>query len=395
MDGDSLEVVIVGGGIGGMTAALALSQAGVSVRLYEQAPQFSEIGAGIMLTPNATRVLIHLGVGAALAANAIRPPASIYRRYDNAELVGEAPLADVIEKKYGAPYFHIHRTDLLDLLAGAVRSQSNAQLFTNHRATECRHETGKATVNFANGATDSADLLLACDGVHSTLRANVLTSAQPRFRGQVAWRGLVPADGLPASVTTESSVVWIGPDRHIVQYAVRNGSLVNYVAIAAKDEWEEDGWNRPSTISEVTDEFEGWHDDVVALLRATPADALYKWGLFDRDPLDCWVFGRVALLGDAAHPMLPFMAQGSAMAMEDAMIITRCLDAADSVESALSDYQATRLGRTAQIITRSRGQTNLYQKLTGNKAEQRAQSLDPVFGYDAVTCPIGREGETI
>ena len=389
IDGDPIQVAIVGGGIGGMTTALALSQTGLQVRLYEQAPRFSEIGAGIMLTPNATRVLGHLGVGEALAAKAMRPPASIYRRFDNAELVGNAPLADVIEEKYGSPYFHIHRTDLLDLLSTAVSAQDNAELYTDHRAVNCSHDGDKAQLNFANGTTVTCDLILACDGVRSTLRGSLLAAAQPRFRGQIAWRGLVPAAGLPESVTDQASVVWIGPDRHIVQYLVRDGSLVNYVAIAAKEQWEEDGWNRPSTVAEVTEEFAGWHDDVLALLRATPEDALYKWGLFDRDPLDRWVFGRVALMGDAAHPMLPFMAQGSAMAIEDAMILSRSLQAADSVETALDIYQATRQGRTSEIIMGSRGQTNLYQRLTGDKTEQRAQSLDLVYGYDAVTCPLG------
>jgi salicylate hydroxylase len=386
------NVVIVGGGIGGMTAALALSQAGFSVRLYEQAPQFGEIGAGIMLTPNATRVLVHLGLGEALANKAMRPPASIYRRFDDASLVGDAPLGETIETQYGAPYFHIHRTDLLDILTAAVRSQNNAELYTDHRAVDCGRDKASAVVNFANGTAVSCDLLLACDGVRSTLRACVLDAAEPRFRGQVAWRGLVPASGLPESVAAKASVVWIGPDRHIVQYLVRGGTLVNYVAIAAKHEWEEEGWNRPSTVSEVCQEFAGWHDDILALLGATPADALYKWGLFDRDPLDCWVFGRIALLGDAAHPMLPFMAQGAAMAIEDAMILARSLQAADSVEAALDQYQTTRRDRTAQIIMGSRGQTNLYQKLTGDKTQQRAQSLDLVYGYDAVTGQLGIGG---
>jgi salicylate hydroxylase len=183
-------------------------------------------------------------------------------------------------------------------------------------------------------------------------------------------------------------VVWIGPDRHIVQYLVRGGSLVNYVAIVAKDAWEEEGWNRPSQVDEVMGEFGGWHEDVLALLAATPADALYKWGLFDRDPLDGWVFGNVALLGDAAHPMLPFMAQGSAMAIEDAMILARALRAGDSIAAALARYQTARRDRTAAIIMRSRAKTTLYQKLTGDKTEQRAEGLEDVYGYDAVTCEI-------
>ncbi len=385
---NELNVAVVGGGIGGMTAALALSRAGFGVRLYEQAPQFSEIGAGIMLTPNATRVLIHLGLGEALANTAMRPPASIYRRFDTAELVGDAPLGEKIENQYGAPYFHIHRTDLLDVLTAAVQSQPATELYTDHRAVDCADHNGSASVRFTNGAQVACDLLVACDGVRSALRACLVKAAEPRFRGQVAWRGLVPATGLPEFARASASVVWIGPDRHIVQYLVRGGTLVNYVAIAAKDEWQEEGWTTRSHLDEVMHEFAGWHDDVLALLAATPADALYKWGLFDRDPLDCWVYGNIALLGDAAHPMLPFMAQGSAMAIEDAMILARALHAGDSVPAALDRYQLARRDRTGPIIMRSRAQTNLYQKLTGDKTQQRAQGLDDVYGYNAVTCKL-------
>jgi salicylate hydroxylase len=385
---NDLDIVIVGGGLGGMTAALALSKLGCRVQLYEQAPAFSEIGAGIMLTPNATRVLEHLGVGEALAGKAMRPPASIYRRFDTAELVGDAPLGEAMESRYGAPYYHIHRTDLLDMLTAAVSAQATAELYTDHRALDCAQRNEGASVSFADGSTVTCDLVLACDGVRSTLRASLLAAAEPRFRGQVAWRGLVPAAGLPESVTAKESVVWIGPDRHIVQYVIRGGTLVNYVAIAAKDAWEEEGWNRPSDLSEVTAEFAGWHADILALLAATPPDALYKWGLFDRDPLQQWVFGSIALLGDAAHPMLPFMAQGSAMAIEDAMVLARAVKTSDSMATALDRYQRARRDRTADIILRSRAKTNLYQKLTGDKTEQRSQGLETVYGYDAVTCEI-------
>jgi salicylate hydroxylase len=229
---------------------------------------------------------------------------------------------------------------------------------------------------------------VACDGVRSTLRNVLAPDTEPRFRGQVAWRGLLPAAGLPARVTVEESVVWIGPDRHIVQYVLRGGTLVNYVAIAAKDDWTEEGWTIPAPVQQVVAEFSGWHDDVQQLLAATPADALYKWGLFDRDALDQWVYGNVVLLGDAAHPMLPFMAQGSAMSIEDALILSRCLHAYDSPAEALERYQRVRQERTTRIVLQSRAQTNLYQRLTGDKTEQRATSIDFVYGFDAITCEL-------
>ena len=382
------RVIVVGGGIGGMTSALALSRAGHSVRLYEQAPAFAEIGAGIMLTPNATRVLQQLGLGAALDRRGMRPPASRYRRFDDAALMGDAPLADVMESKYGAPYLHIHRSDLVDALIAAVRVQGGTDLHAGHRATGCAQHGEVVTAQFGNGAEVEGDLLLACDGVRSSIRAQLVEHGDARFRGQVAWRGLVPAHGLPERVTDRASVVWIGEDRHIVQYVLRGGSLVNFVAIAAQKEWAEEGWNRPARLAEVREEFAGWHEDMQSLLNATPADALYKWGLFDRDPLHHWVYGRVALLGDAAHPMLPFMAQGAAMAIEDAAILARCIAAFDGLEAALSRYQALRRERTARVILQSRAQTGLYQRLTGDKKRQRAASTDWVYGFDATSCAL-------
>ena len=382
------RVLIVGGGIGGLTAALALSRAGHAVQLYEQAPAFGEIGAGIMLTPNATRVLQHLGLGASLDRSGMRPPASRYRRFDDAALMGDAPLADAMESAYGAPYLHIHRSDLLDALLAAVNSHGGTELHAGRRAAGCAQDGQSVTVHFGNGAEAEGDLLVACDGVRSTVRAQVAEHAEPRFRGQVAWRALAPAGSLPERVTDRASVVWIGEDRHIVQYVLRGGSLVNYVAIAVQQEWAEEGWNRPAPPAEVQEEFAGWHEDVQSLLQATPAGALYKWGLFDRDPLQQWVYGRVALLGDAAHPMLPFMAQGSAMAIEDAAILARCIEAFDDLEEALSRYQAVRCERTARVILQSRAQTSLYQRLTGDKKRQRAASTDWVYGFDATNCAI-------
>ncbi len=382
------RVLIVGGGIGGLTAALALGRAGYRVAVYEQAPEFSEIGAGIMLTPNATRVLRHLGLEAALDRAALRPSASVYRRFDDASVIGDAPLAEAMETAYGAPYFHIHRSDLLDVLLAAVRAQGAAELSAGRMARDCSQEGGEVTVQFRNGDAAVGDLLLACDGIRSTLRGRLLAGAEPRFRGQVAWRSLVPADGLPERVTARESVVWIGRDRHIVQYVLRGGSLVNYVAIAVQDRWTGEGWTRPAKRSELRAGFAGWHEDVQSLLEATPAGALYKWGLFDRDPLEQWVYGRIALLGDAAHPMLPFMAQGSAMAIEDAVILARCVEAYDDLEVALSRYQAVRRERTARVILQSRAQTSLYQRLSGDKKRQRAASTDWVYGFDATNCAI-------
>ena len=382
------NIIIVGGGIGGMTAALALLKAGFRVDLYEQAPEFGEVGAGIMLTPNATRVLGHLGLLPALEEKASRPPASIYRRFDSAALMGDSTLGAAAEERYGAPYFHIHRADLHRILTEAVRELSAATLHTNCELADLGQDAQAVTAVFADDTRVAGDILIGCDGARSTVRGILVAAANPSFRGQVAWRGVVPAAGLPDTVTTRESVVWIGPDRHIVHYLLRGGKYVNYVAISAKEQWEEEGWNRAAEVDEVVGEFQGWHQDVVQLLAATPPNTCFKWGLFDREPLSTWTAGRCTLLGDAAHPMLPFMAQGSAMAIEDALVLARSLQSFASVEEALKRYERARQGRTSQVILQSRAATGLYQKLSGDKTQQRAQNLDTVYGYDAVTCNI-------
>ena len=371
-----------------MTSALALLQSGFQVDLYEQAPEFGEIGAGIMLTPNATRVLVQLGLLSALEQRALRPPAIQYRRFDSAEIMGGSRLGETIEQKYGAPYFHIHRVDLHAILTQAVNDLSAGSLHTGKTFKDCEQDERCVTAMFSDASKATADALIGCDGVRSTVRAILVDAAQPGFTGQVAWRGMVPTDGLPESVTGQGSVVWIGPDRHIVHYLLRGGKLVNYVAIAAKEQWEEEGWNRRSDVDEVMREFDGWYNDVVVLLATTPAENCFKWGLFDREPLNVWTQGKCALLGDAAHPMLPFMAQGSAMAIEDGFVLARAFQDFDSVENALDHYQAARRDRTARVILHSRGATNLYQRLSGDKNEQGAQNLDEVYGYDAVSCEL-------
>ncbi len=381
----SERVIIIGAGLGGLTAGLSLQRAGYRIAVYEQAPEFGEIGAGIMLTPNATRVLLDLGLEQGLMAKGDRPTASLYRKFDTAEVMQSTPLDDRLAT-YGAPQVHIHRADLHRVLLNAVAANDPDCLHTSHHCERVEQDANGVRAVFANGAVAEGSVLIGCDGSRSIVRATLFGRENPRFTGQVAWRGLVPAAGLPDTVNGPSSTVWIGPDRHVVQYGVRHGTYVNYVAVA-RAEWEEEGWNIPAQVGDLLREFDGWHPDLRALLAATPAGTCFKWGLFDREPASVWTQGRITLLGDAAHPMLPLMAQGSAMAIEDGCLLARCLNHLPA-EEALQRYERLRAPRAGGIILRSRAAAGLYQNVGGDKSAERQSFVDSIYAYDATAVAV-------
>jgi salicylate hydroxylase len=382
----SRHFLIVGAGLGGLTAALALLKAGFSVEVHEQSPQLGEIGAGIMVTPNSARVLIALGLGPALQAKGVQPTASVYRRFDTNDVMMQAPLR--VQEEFGAPNVHIHRADLHAALVNAVRALAPACLHLDHKLVDFSDDGERVRARFANGHIATGDILLGSDGIRSAVRAALFGDGAPQFTGQVAWRGLVPAEGLPDSVTAPVSNSWIGENRHIIQYRLRGGRLINYVAIVAETAWTEEGWNVRSDVADVVAAFTGWNDDVIALLRATDPAQCFKWGLFDRDPLAIWSRGRVTLLGDAAHPMLPFMAQGSAMAIEDGMVFANAQTASADALSGITRYEALRQPRASWVVLQSRAATRLYQSTGGNKTEERARNLATLYGYDAVNAGL-------
>jgi salicylate hydroxylase len=379
------KILLAGAGIGGVAAALALLRRGFEVEIHEQSPQLGEVGAGIMLTPNAMRVVADLGLAEAVSAVAMEPEVSTYRRYDTGEVIMSAPLRGAMLERYGAPYFHIHRADLHALLVDAVHRLAPGALRTGSALVGYDASESGVVARFGGGAEAAGALLVGCDGVRSTVRELTFGGTTPSFTGQVAWRGLVPAAGLPQSLTTPGSTAWIGQDRHIIHYRLRGGSLVNYVAVVRTAAWQEEGWNRRSAVAEAVAEFRSFHADAVTLLESTDAEHCYKWGLFDRNPLATWTRGRVTLLGDAAHPMLPFMAQGAAMSLEDALVLGRAVAALGATPEALRRYEALRLPRTTQVVLDSRAATALYQRLSGDKQAVRARNLDEVYGYDATT----------
>jgi salicylate hydroxylase len=364
-----LEVLIAGGGIGGLTTALCLAQRGHEVAVFEQAPEFGEVGAGIQLSPNCSRVLHHLGLEEALRSSAFLPQATQFRDWRTGRVVAETPLGAAVVEQYGAPYYHMHRGDLLAALVEAARQVSNISLRTDARV-EAMEQGDRGVKITAGGDVHEGDLLVGADGIHSVVRAALWGAEKPRFTGNVAWRGLVPVDRLPAGLVRPMSTAWWGPHKHFVHYYVRSGTLVNCVCVVEKEGWEVESWTERGDFDELKADFAGWHSDIQQLIDNLERDSLFKWALHDRAPMGRWGDGRVTLLGDACHPTLPFMAQGAAMAIEDAAVLAGCVALGEEIPECLQRYEDLRRERTARIQNGSRRNATLFH-LTGVKAWMR------------------------
>ena len=298
----NVKIIVVGAGIGGLSATLALKRAGFKVVVYEASPEIGEIGAGLSLGPNCTRLLTHLGLNESLKPNICYRTRGTVRNGVTNELLLAAYKGGTAEDVFGSPYYFVHRADLHGALADAVLRMDpdcihTGRVFTHHRETDSGLE-----VHFEDGPAVHGDVLIGCDGIRSAVRTELFGAGDPRFTGNIAWRGLVPMDRLSQRMEKEASGLWVGPRRHIVYYPVRNHTLMNYVAASEKSGWEVESWNIRSEVSEVLDEFDDWHDVPKHLIGQTPPELCYKWALFDREPLEAWTQGRVTLLGDAAHP---------------------------------------------------------------------------------------------
>ena len=354
------RALVVGGGIGGLTAALSLARVGIDVEVFEQAPAFGEIGAGIQLSPNAVRVLHHLGLEQPLAAIGFRPEALEMRTWRVGWTVSRAPLGDAVQAAFGFPYYHVHRADLINLLAQAVNADARINTRLATRCTGVEQDADSVTLTMHDGAKQQGDFVLGADGLHSVVREALWGAAKPRFTGNVAWRATVPADALPEGLIRPVCTVWMGPHSHFVTYFVKQGRLVNFVAVVEKSGWEVESWTEKGDKAELIADYAGWHDTVQQLTAATDPEGCYKWALLDRDPMTQWSDGRITMLGDACHPTLPMMAQGAAMAIEDGAVLAGCLDGASDISAALSRYESLRKERTSNIQLGSRGNTRNF-----------------------------------
>jgi 6-hydroxynicotinate 3-monooxygenase len=364
---------VIGAGIGGLALAGLLMRRGAQVTVYEQANQFQRIGAGIQMSPNAMRVLRALGLEPQLRQEAYAPQAWVARDWNSGEYLSELTFGAEAERRYGAPYLLMHRGDLHAALAAAVPPE---HIVFNKKLVGFDRKGAGLDLGFTDGTHIWADAVVGADGVHSRVRETLLGPEKPVFTGRVAHRTVFPAR-LLGDFAVDGCTKWWGPDRHIVIYPVNSrGDEVYFVTSVPDPDWNVESWSARGEMAEVRQALAGFHDDVQRVLDACPG--VHKWALFERDPLPFWAQGRVVLLGDACHPMTPYMAQGAANALEDAAVLCRCLAEIDDVAAAFQSYEATRLERTARVQLTSR------QNTWGKQAEDTSW----VYGYDAWHTPL-------
>ena len=378
----SRTVIVAGAGIGGLTVTLALKRNGFRVIVLEQAERLQETGAGIQLSPNAARLLIELGFADRLRPHVVVPQAVRVLNAKNGREIVRIPLGDTAAQRYGAPYWIIHRGDLQAVLSAAVAQELDISLKLGMRMEDFVTHPNGVTVSARSGTTawnEFGHALIAADGLWSMSRERLGFREPPRFSGRVAWRALVPAAEVSPEFREPVIHLWLGPDAHLVHYPVKGGKVINIVVITA-DAWNAEGWSEPASRIDLLPRLTAarWAPQARALVRLP--EAWLKWALFERRPLMNWTQDAAALLGDAAHPMLPFLAQGGAMAIEDAVVAAQCLARRpDDAAAALRTYAAIRRGRTRRV-QRQAARNGQHYHLKGVSAMVRNAAMGVMGG---------------
>jgi salicylate hydroxylase len=350
--GSSAKIVIIGGGIGGLAAALSLLKHGRDVEVYEQAPELKEVGAGIQISSNGTRVLYALGLEDALKRVQVLPSRRVIRHWSTGETWNWFDLGATTAQRYGTPHVMLHRGDLHSLLADAVRALKPDTVKLGRRCAAISTDDDHAEVRFEDGESMYAAYVIGADGIHSKVRAGLFGSDRPEFTGCVAWRGLVPMEKLPPHLQTMLGTNWLGPHGHVLHYPVRRGEIMNFISFVERDDWQVESWVTQGTKDELDNDFRGWHSDVHEII--SQIETPYKWALMVRGPMPRWSQGRVTLLGDACHPTLPFLGQGGVMAIEDGYVVAACLDKYfDDPTTAFARYEEIRRERTATVVRKA------------------------------------------
>ncbi len=347
------KIIIAGAGLGGLAAASCLMQAGHEVEIYEQAPALAEVGAGIQISANAFHVMRHLGLGDDLLRLGVRPGAYVFRLHDTGEVLQRFSLSAEHEAQHGAPYVQLHRADLHELLAAKARSLKSDVVRLNHRMASFTQNAAGVEARFDNGAVARGDILIGADGLKSVVRRQLWGDAPATYTGDGAWRLVVPVERLPEPRLDPVMSVFMGPGGHAVCYYLRSGSLLNFVGIIETDDISEESWTLRLPWEKLKADFAGWHPAIQQIIDCGDKDQAFRWSLHNRAPIRAWGQGRVTLLGDSAHPTLPYLAQGAVMAIEDGAVLTRALGMAGNIEDALKLYERNRVERTARIVEQS------------------------------------------
>jgi salicylate hydroxylase len=380
------NVLIIGGGIGGLSAALALQNIGHKVTVFEQAHELRDIGGGVLITPNAMLALGGLGVAEQLIQ--LSDPIPEFRINNmKGEQTFVAPDTFYHQEKYGAPSVHAHRSDVHAILRDAVLANDPDCIHLEHSFVGLEQNDVEVTAKFANHPPVTGDVLIGCDGCSSKVRTAVTEAQEVSYIGLVSYRVVLPWSEVPAHAVPHAYTMHIGPRRQFLHYSLRHGSVLNINAIAQQPEWEPEGWSVPAKTAELQNLFHDFCPAILDLVEAIPSSRLFKWGLRDREPMDQWVHGRVAMLGDAAHPMTPFLGQGACMAIEDAVIIARAFAGSKNHIDAFEKYERARKDRANGVQLRSK-------EVAVNRMRENAQEFGPdaeamgLFSYNAVTIPI-------
>lgn len=400
------RIIVAGAGIGGLTAASSLIDRGFDVTVLEQAAELKPVGAGIQMSANATRVLFGLGLGPALSEYSILPGGKCIRLWSTGQEWTLFDLGAESLRRYGFPYMMLYRPDLHRVLVDGLAQRNPEALQLGVQVTGVTQSTeGPVEVSLADGRTLSADVLVGADGVHSVVRSSQIAADKPRFAGCIAWRGVIPIERLPTSMQETSGVNWVGPGGHVIHYPVHAGRLVSFTGIVEKQGWFRESWTESGSVQECLEDFRAWHPDIHALIHQLQAPL--RWAMMARDPLTNWTRGRITLLGDAAHPTLPFLAQGAAMSIEDGCVLARALDKhRNDLPAGLRAYQATRIERTTRIVLASSANTKRFHNpeladargaeayITREWEESRVRDrYEWLFAYEPENVPIEAPGE--
>ena len=394
-----MKLLVAGAGIGGLTAALAALRMGLDVEVYEQAAELKEVGAGLQLSANGTRIFYALGVGDELKALSCEATGKEIRLWNTGDTWKLFDLGTVSVERYGFPYFTVYRPDLLGVLRSAIRRIKPDAIRLSSKCVGFDQDGSGVRLRLENGEA-TGDVLIGADGVHSSIRQALFGADRPQFTGVIVWRGIVPMERLPRHMARMVGSNWVGPGGHVVHYPLRAGALMNFVGALDRSDWQVESWSARGTTEELAEDFRGWHDDVQALIRNIPVP--HKWALMLRAPMERWTVGRVSLLGDTCHSMAPALAQGAVMAIEDGYILARALsELAGEVPARLQRYEQARRERTRRAVEGSAANIRRFHSpMLADPAKAReyvdrewagqniAERYEWLFRYDATKVPI-------